>query len=176
MQGGSTMAALTNEETRIGELGAQLAQAHYALTTDHEGPLPMRPTDADRQKLSDLLGRAYGTEEEQRFEAGYREAYLRLVGNGGPMDEAQKGFDPVLHAELFALVSKYGVEIPPEGSPEREKARLLITKSVNELRDGIAKLLPQPVEERTQRDKSADAAGVSSVEGAPPVDSARSVD
>ncbi len=134
--------ALTNEESRIGELGAQLAQAHYALTTDHEGPLPFRPTDADRQKLVQLLDRAPTTEEEQLFEAGYREAHGRLAGNAN-LGESTAGFDPVLHAEFFQLVSKYGVMVPPEGTPEREEARLLFTRTVNHLKEELGKLLPK---------------------------------
>lgn len=139
------MAKLTAEESRIGELGTQLAQAHYALTTEFEGPLPLKPTDADRQKLVALLGRAPDVEEEQLFESGYREAYGRLVGNAdhNASEGAGRGFNPVFHAELFSLLSKYGAEVPPEGTPEREQARVLFTKLNNELRDGLSKLLPK---------------------------------
>ncbi len=134
--------ALTETETKIGELGAQLAQAHYALTTDHEGALPMRATDADRQKLVALLGRASTLEEEALFDAGYREGHLRLAQKGGPQtDAALVAFHPVMHAELLGLLAKYGVSVPPEGTPERDEAKLLITRAINQLKDDVGKLL-----------------------------------
>jgi hypothetical protein len=151
---------LSDEESRIGELGAQLAQAHYALTTDHEGPLPMKPTDADRQKLVTLLDRAPTIEEEQLFESGYREAHGRLAGNAN-LGETGKGFDPVLHAELFSLISKYGAVIPPEGTPERVEAQLLATKAVNSLKDDLGKLIRElPPPEREEAPEPALYAGV----------------
>jgi hypothetical protein len=135
--------ALTQLETDIGELGSQLAQAHYALTTDHEGALPMRPTDADRQQLLSLVGRLPEPDEERLFDAGYRESYLRLVAKGGPVDQAKLALHPVLHAELFALIAKYGFVIPPEGTPERDEARLLLSRSIDQLRFDFEKLLPK---------------------------------
>lgn len=147
---------LSDEESRIGELGSQLAQAHYALTTDHEGALPIKPTDADRQKLVQLIDRAPTIEEEYLFESGYREAHGRLAGNAN-LESAGRGFNPVLHAELFSLLSKYGVELPPEGTPQREEARLLFTKLTNDLKDELAKLLPElpPARETTEQSPEA---------------------
>lgn len=136
---------LTQEESRIGELGSQLAQAHYALTTDFEGAMPLMPTDADRQKLVALLGRAPTIDEEQLFESGYRESYGRQVGNAdhNRSEGAGRGFNAVFHAELLSLLGKYGAEVPAEGTPERAEAQLLITRLNNELHDGLSKLLPK---------------------------------
>lgn len=148
---------LTKDESKIGELGSQLAQAHYALTTDHEGPLPAKPTDADRQKLVQALDHAPTVEEEQLFESGYREAHGRLAGNAN-VGDAGRGFDPVLHAEMFALMARYGVELPPEGSPERETAKLRLTETVNGLKDELAKLLPKlpPARETAEQSPAAE--------------------
>ncbi len=149
---------LSAEESRIGELGSQLAQAHFALTTDHEGALPIKPTDADRQKLVQLIGRAPTVDEEYLFESGYREAHGRLAGNAnhdlGGEGGAGRGFNPVLHAELFSLLSKYGVEVPPEGTPEREQARVMFTRLTNDMKDELAKLLPELPPARETTDQS----------------------
>lgn len=167
--------ALTDTETKIGELGSQLAQAHYALTTDHEGALPMRSTDADRQELARMLGRAPTLEEDALFDAGYRESFLRLAYKGGPLDEAAKSAHPVLQAELFALVAKYGIEVPAEGTPEREQAKILFSKSIDELREKLGRLIPKRLEDLAKADEEARAKAPERLETAPKAPRAPSV-
>lgn len=149
--------ALTETETKIGQLGSQLAQAHYALTTDQEGALPMRSTDADRQELVRMLERAPTLEEEALFDAGYRESFLRLAYKGGPLDESQLSSHPVLHAELFNLVAKYGIVVPPEGTPEREQAKVLFSLAINDLRERLGKLLPDRLVDLAKADREREA-------------------
>ena len=107
----------------VGGLGNRLAQQHYATTTDLDGVLPWSPTDADRQKLVDEIGRAPTLEEEQAFEAGYRESMFRLDGNSrSPLLSA-----PFWH-ELSSVLSRYGYVLPPEGTPQRDEAKLLVQR------------------------------------------------
>lgn len=113
----------------VGGLGNRLAQQHYATTTDLDGVLPWLPTDADRQALVDELGRAPSLEETRFFENGYRESMLRLDGNAhSPLLSG-----PMWH-ELTMVLTRYGFALPAEGTPERQRSKVLVMRLLDQLR------------------------------------------
>ncbi len=115
-----------------GGLGNRLAQQHYAATSDADGFLPWLPTDADRQELVRELGRAATLEEEQAFESGYRESMLRLDGNAHAPELAAP-----FYRELTSLLGRYGYQLPPDGTPEQQDAKVLITRLMRALQEKL---------------------------------------
>ncbi len=140
----------------IGGLGNRLAQQHYAATTDADGTLPQLPTDADRQALTEELGRAPTTEEEQAFEAGYRESMLRLSGNARAPELAAP-----LWKELQGLLGRYGYTLPPDGTPELNEAKVLFTRVLSAIREKLAALTQPGVPDPTMRQSDAQDAATS---------------
>lgn len=130
--------AISELDGAIGKLGTDLAQRHYATTTDLDGPLPWLPTDADRAELVQMLERAPTLAESRVFESGYRESMHRLQGNANDVRE-----NPVMIHEMTAMLCRYGIILPPEGSPERQNAAALISRAVVVLREQIEALVPK---------------------------------
>lgn len=127
--------ALDETEQRIGQLGTELAQTHYANTGDNDGPLPWLPTDPDRQKLVDMLGRAATLDEERLFESGYRESMMRLDGNANNQRPSA-----LFYSELFATLRRHGYATPPPGTPEREEAELELWRVLQDVRQNMGDL------------------------------------
>lgn len=123
---------LTETMQKIAQLGTEQAQRHYATTTDLDGPLPWLPTDADHQELVKMLGRAPTLAELREHDNGYRESMLRLDGNAhSPMMSG-----PMWH-EISTLLSRYGFLMPAEGTPERQRAQVLVMRTIEQLRREI---------------------------------------
>ena len=132
--------AISSLYSRIGQLGNALAQQHYALTSDLDGPMPWSPTDADRQKLAELLGGRQPTLEETRvFEAGYRESVFRQDGNAHDVR-----INAVMRHELYAALGRYGIQLPAEGTPERQECELLLSQALETVRQRIEAMTPAP--------------------------------
>ena len=133
--------AVSKLYSKIGQLGSDLAQQHYALTTDIDGVLPWKPTDADMQELVKLLdGRGPTLEEIREFESGYRESMLRLDGNAHDVR-----IPAVARHELYAALAKYGVYFPPESTPERLQVELLVGELVQQIRIKASSYIPKPI-------------------------------
>lgn len=126
-------------DSEIGHLGNECALSNWGYTTDHTGVVPPLPTDADRQQLVQLLeGRVPTLHEQRVFEAGYREAWQRASESA----IEPKGANPVALKELVAVLAKYWVTLPAEGTPERRDALELVAKAAVELKVRIAQLTP----------------------------------
>jgi hypothetical protein len=147
--------AISKLYSNIGRLGTELAQQHYATTTDLDGVLPWSPTDADRQKLVALLGRSATREEEAVFESGYRESMLRLDGNAHTVR-----LNPVFVTELFAALGRHGVLVPPDGTPERLEVEMELSRLVDNLKRYIAERTPEPPPGRDEGEQAQQAAQV----------------
>jgi len=131
--------AISRLYSEIGRLGTELAQQHYATTTDLDGVLPWLPTDADRQKLVEHLGRAPTLEESRVFEAGYRESMHRLDGNANDVR-----LSPLFLHELVGALGRHGVLMPPDGTPERLEVERELGRLVEGLRAYVAERTPKP--------------------------------
>lgn len=123
----------------VGGLGNRLAQQHYNETSDLDGVLPWLPTDADRAVLVQELGRTATLEEERAFEAGYRESIGRLDGNAhSPLLNK-----PMWH-ELRSVLMKYGFLLPPEQTPEHQRAYVLTLRMLDKFKKDLGALYETP--------------------------------